>query len=215
VGKWYLLTMTSEELRDSASGQRGAPDHNVRQQIIAAAYDYFAHYGYGKTTVADLAKAIGFSKAYIYKFFGSKQAIGQAICAQCSDEIIAETNAAVEEGRTATDKLRRFFRAIIKAKMSLLFNERRLYDVSSVSATERWPAYLRHGDQLLAMVTEIVQAGRESGEFERKTPLDETCRAILQAMQPFINSTMLEYNIDLVPDGANEVVNLVLRSLAP
>ncbi|HEX4183460.1 MAG TPA: TetR/AcrR family transcriptional regulator, partial [Caulobacteraceae bacterium] len=87
--------------------------------------------------------------------------------------------------------------------------------VSSVSATERWPAYLRHGDQLLAMVTEIVQAGRESGEFERKTPLDETCRAILQAMQPFINSTMLEYNIDLVPDGANEVVNLVLRSLAP
>jgi AcrR family transcriptional regulator len=33
--------------------------------------------GYGKTTVADLAKAIGFSKAYIYKFFDSKQAIGR------------------------------------------------------------------------------------------------------------------------------------------
>lgn len=99
--------------------------------------------------------------------------------------------------------------------MSLLFNERRLYDLASFSVSERWPSYQKLMDVLLVMLTEIIQAGRESGEFERKTPLDETCRAILQAMQPFINPLMLEHNIDLVPDGPNEVANLVLRSLAP
>jgi AcrR family transcriptional regulator len=206
--------MTSEELRDSASGQRHAPDHNVRQQIIAAADDHFTHYGYAKTTVADLAKAIGFSKAYVYKFFESKQAIGQVVCSKVNDKIYLAARSAVDGGQTSSDKLRRFFRAIVEGKMSLLFNERRLYDVSSVSVAERWPSYRRHMDQLLATLTEIIQAGRESGEFERKTPLDETCRAILQAMEPFINPLMLERNIDLVPDGANEVVNLVLRSLA-
>ena len=36
---------------------------------------HFSRYGYEKTTVTDLAKAIGFSKAYIYKFFDSKQAV--------------------------------------------------------------------------------------------------------------------------------------------
>ncbi len=83
------------------------------------------------------------------------------------------------------------------------------------SVAERWPSYQHHVDELLVMLTEIVRAGRESGEFERKTPLDVTCRAILQAMQPFINPLMLEHNLDLVRDGPNEVADLVLRSLAP
>jgi AcrR family transcriptional regulator len=207
--------MESEEVLGSVAGQRGAPDHSVREQIIAAANDHFAHYGYGKTTVSDLAKAIGFSKAYIYKFFGSKQAIGEAICSQCHHAIIAAARTAVEDGKTSSDKFRRFFRSIVEANLSLLFNEGRLYEMASHSCAERWPSYQAHMDDLLAMLTEIIQAGRESGEFERKTPRDETCRAILQAMQPFINPLMLEHNMHLVPDGPNEVANLVLRSLAP
>ncbi len=51
------------------SPARGPADHDVRDQIIQAAMEHFAHYGYDKTTVSDLAKSIGFSKAYIYKFF--------------------------------------------------------------------------------------------------------------------------------------------------
>ncbi len=62
------------------SGQRGPAEHAVRDQIVEAANECFARYGYAKTTVADLAREIGFSKAYIYKFFDSKQAIGEAIC---------------------------------------------------------------------------------------------------------------------------------------
>src|SRR3546814_14696501 len=71
----------SETLTQNPAGQRGPSDHTIRDQIIEAAHDHFSHYGYGKTTVSDLAKHIGFSKAYIYKFFDSKQAIGEAICA--------------------------------------------------------------------------------------------------------------------------------------
>jgi len=87
--------------------------------------------------------------------------------------------------------------------------------MASHSCAERWPSFQQHMDDLLVMLTEIIQAGRVSGEFERKTPLDETCRAILQAMQPFINPLMLEHNMDLVPDGRTRSPNLVLRSLAP
>ena len=207
--------MASEEILDPAAGQRGAPEHNVREQIIAAANEHFAHYGYGKTTVSDLAKSIGFSKAYIYKFFESKQAIGEAICSQGHQVISAAARTAAEGGRTSSERLRRFSRAIVEANMSMLFNEGRLYEMAAHSVAERWPSYQHHEDELLAMLTEIVRAGRESGEFERKTPLDVTCRAILQAMQPFINPLMLEHNLDLVPDGPNEVIDLVLRSLAP
>ena len=42
---------------------RGPLDHSVREQIVEAAFEHFGHYGYEKTTVAELAKSIGFSKA--------------------------------------------------------------------------------------------------------------------------------------------------------
>ncbi|EKA47362.1 TetR/AcrR family transcriptional regulator, partial [Pseudomonas aeruginosa] len=38
---------------------RGPVDHEVRDQIVAAATEHFRLYGYEKTTVSDLAKAIG------------------------------------------------------------------------------------------------------------------------------------------------------------
>ena len=55
-----------------------------------------ARYGYAKTSVSDLARAIGFSKAYIYRFFESKQAIGEAICGDCSDTLYNRVREAVE-----------------------------------------------------------------------------------------------------------------------
>src|SRR5881397_4286799 len=85
------------ELTGPAPPSRGPADHTVRDQIVAAATEHFSRYGYEKTTVSDLAKAIGFSKAYIYKFFESKQAIGEMICANCLREIETEVSAAVAE----------------------------------------------------------------------------------------------------------------------
>src|SRR3990170_8573808 len=72
---------------------RGPADHTVRDQIVEAAGEHFRHYGYEKTTVSDLAQAIGFSKAYIYKFFDSKREIGEAICANTLSGIVAPATA--------------------------------------------------------------------------------------------------------------------------
>jgi AcrR family transcriptional regulator len=77
----------SDTKPSSGPHTRGPAEHEVREQIVAAAGQHFSHYGYEKTAVSDLAKAIGFSKAYIYKFFDSKQAIGEAICAQTLDAV--------------------------------------------------------------------------------------------------------------------------------
>ncbi|UAK24259.1 TetR/AcrR family transcriptional regulator [Sphingomonas nostoxanthinifaciens] len=199
----------------SAAGQRGPADHSIRDQIIAAADEHFSHYGYGKTTVADLAKAIGFSKAYIYKFFESKQAIGEAICSRCLGSIIESVEASVADGKTATDRLRRLFKTITSLSCELFFNDRKLYDIAAYSCAEHWPSSEAYVEKVGAMLAEIIQEGRASGEFERKTPIDEAVRAIVLVFQPFMNPVMLQYNLDAVPEGANEVASLVLRSLAP
>ena len=203
---------------DSASqtaGTRGPAEHSIRDQIVEAADEHFRHYGYDKTTVSDLAKAIGFSKAYIYKFFDSKQAIGEAICRNCLEGILADAQADVARGTSATDKFRRLFKSIVDSSMKLMFADRRLYDIASHAALDKWASGIAFQDTLVEMLREILLEGRQSGEFERKTPLDETCRAINYAMEPFFHPVMLEKNLDTLPDSLKEVTSLILRSLAP
>jgi AcrR family transcriptional regulator len=203
------------EIESFAPQSRGPADHNVRDQIVEAAEAHFSHYGYDKTTVSDLAKAIGFSKAYIYKFFDSKQGIGEAICAKTLSTLLAAVEEAVAAAPTPTEKFRRLFKTLASTSVSLFFNDRKLYDIAAHSAGEGWPSAQAYCERIRQILTEVVREGRESGEFERKTPLDETVHVIDLVMQPYVNPLLLQYNLDVAEEAPVQLSNLVLRSLAP
>ncbi|RMN88504.1 TetR family transcriptional regulator [Pseudomonas cannabina] len=197
------------------AASRGPVDHEIRGQIMIAATEHFSQYGYGKTTVSDLARAIGFSKAYIYKFFESKQAIGEMICANCLREIEAEVRTAVNDAGSPPEKLRRMFKSVVEASIRLFSQDRKLYEIATSAATERWQATLIYEEHLKTMLQDILQEGRQSGDFERKTPLDETVMAIYLVMRPYINPLLLQHGFDHTDEGPSQLSSLVLRSLSP
>ncbi|NMZ61008.1 TetR/AcrR family transcriptional regulator [Pseudomonas nitroreducens] len=194
---------------------RGPMDHEVRDQIVAAATEHFRLYGYEKTTVSDLAKAIGFSKAYIYKFFESKQAIGEMICSNCLQQIQTEVRAAIDEVDSPPEKLRRMLKALVEACLQLFFQDRKLYEIAASAAYGRWPATLLYEGFIEQTLREILQQGRQSGDFERKTPLDETTRAIHLIMRPYFNPLLLQYGLETTAEAPTLLSSLVLRSLSP
>ncbi|WP_199101517.1 TetR/AcrR family transcriptional regulator [Aquitalea sp. ASV11] len=199
----------------STAASRGPADHEVRNQIVAAATEHFSLYGYEKTTVSDLAKAIGFSKAYIYKFFESKQAIGEMICANCLLEIENDVRAAVDEVEGAPEKLRRMFKTIVKSSLGLFFQDRKLYEIAASAAGERWSATVAYEQRIQGLLQDILQQGRLNGDFERKTPLDETAKAIYLVLHPYLHPLILQYNFDNTEEAPAHLSSLVLRSLAP
>ncbi|MEN5300635.1 MULTISPECIES: TetR/AcrR family transcriptional regulator [unclassified Pseudomonas] len=194
---------------------RGPADHDVRDQIIQAAMEHFAHYGYDKTTVSDLAKAIGFSKAYVYKFFESKQAIGEVICSGRLALIMQRIETAISEAPSASEKLRRLFRTIAEGGADLFFHERKLYDIAAVASRDLWPSVKAHEAKVNQVIQAILSEGRDTGEFERKTPIDESTLAIFLVMRPYINAALLQHNLDTLEDAVIQLPALILRSLAP
>jgi AcrR family transcriptional regulator len=194
---------------------RGPADHEVRDQIVQAATQHFRLYGYEKTTVSDLAKAIGFSKAYIYKFFESKQAIGELICANCLSEIEADVRAAIDGADRPPEKLRRMFKAIVESSLRLFFEDRKLYDIAASAATGQWEAVRAFEVRMQAIVQDVLRQGRETEEFERKTPLDEATAAICLVIRPFLNPLLLQYSLDYTEEAPARLSGLVLRSLSP
>lgn len=197
------------------SGQRGPADHERRDQIIAAANEHFRHYGYNKTTIADLADAIGLSKAYIYKFFESKKAIGEAICALQHDSLRAILQAIVDDETSASDRLRRIFVALARNTVALFFHDRKMHDIVYSSVEEEWTPAKDFRAWLRGMVERLIREGRDSGDFERKTPIDETCHAIMLVLQSIHHPLLLEQRLETLDEDAATLANLVLRSLAP
>ena len=193
---------------------RGPADHEVRVQIVAAATEHFSRYGYGKTTVSGLAKTIGFSKAYIYKFFESKQAIGEMICARCLGEIEADISAAVAGADTPPEKLRRMFKTMTESSLRLFFQDRKLYEIAASAASERWQAVLAYEERVQKLLQDVLQEGRQTGDFERKTPLDETVMSIYLVMRPYINPLLLQHSFDYTEEAPLHLSSLVLRSLS-
>ena len=199
----------------SPNPARGPVDHEVRDQIVAAATEHFGLYGYEKTTVSDLAKAIGFSKAYIYKFFESKQAIGEMICAKCVHEIETDIRTAIDAVDRPPEKLRRMFKTAVESSLRLCFENRKLHDIAASACAEQWEVARAYEGRIQAILQEILRQGRETEDFERKTPLDETAAAIYLVLRPYITPLLLQYSLDCADEAPARLSSLVLRSLSP
>ena len=61
----------------------------------------------------------------------------------------------------------------------------------------------------------ILLAGRQAGDFERKTPLDRNRHGDLPVMRPYLNPLLLQYSFDYTDQAPGQLSSLVLRSLSP
>ena len=63
------------------------PPTDSRVKILTEAERLFRHYGYSKTTMADIADGCDMSAANLYRFFPSKLALVEAICSRIISRI--------------------------------------------------------------------------------------------------------------------------------
>jgi len=54
----------------------------TRQKILDGALTYFVRYGYGNTTIGDLAKYLGIAQGAMYRYFSSKAELFQVLTAE-------------------------------------------------------------------------------------------------------------------------------------
>jgi AcrR family transcriptional regulator len=201
-------------MRTKKTPQRGPARHARRDQIVAAADDHFRKFGYEKTTVGDLAKAVGFSIAYVYKFFDSKQAIGETVCSICLSRIAADLHAATGRNTSASRGLRLIFQLLSQHACDLLLHESKLQEMVLAAHREHWQCFEIHKSALRSVIMRVVEEGRRAGEFERETPIEETCESIMLVMEPFWNPALWAEKLRQLDEQAIALAALVLRSIA-
>jgi AcrR family transcriptional regulator len=198
------------------SGQRGPAEHDRRAQIIRVADELFREFGYRKTSVADISKAMGISTAYIYRFFESKQAIGEAICAQTLEQLGNQLRAVLDQDLSPTKRFRLFMKTALALSYELMVVEKETNEAVVAAIEGDWCTATGHQAQLYAMLERLLDEGRQAGEFERKTPLDEMTDGVAEMILPYTNAHCLgQRSWEELEKGMHAATNLVLRSLAP
>ena len=77
-----------------------------RRQIIDAAIGVFLRYGHARTTMADVAQAVGISRAALYLSFADKDAIFSAVVTTMVADKLAAIRAGLVSRATLADQLR-------------------------------------------------------------------------------------------------------------
>ncbi|NBB49586.1 TetR family transcriptional regulator [Rhizobium sp. CRIBSB] len=139
-------------------------------RILEAAEAQFRHYGYSKTTVADVAKALGMSPANIYRFFASKAELLEGVCARLlgQSQKLAEDCAAMP--LSAEERLRQYTMAQFQFTVTTMMDERRVHEMAVAAIEQSWGVIDRHIDEIQAILARIIAEGMEAGEFTKGDP---------------------------------------------
>ncbi len=192
------------------------PSDDTRLQILHAAVERILHYGYSKTTMAEIARDCNMSAGNIYRFFASKLDIAEAMAHKFNEESYLTFAKIVARKETAANRMRELFHYELARTYSAIEEEAKILEVAEVLARER-PLYMN--DKLAkerAYLTAILEDGVKSGELRAVANANEVAEmwqsALMKFRFPQLFSKLTLPKLQRELDG---VLDLLLAGLSP
>jgi AcrR family transcriptional regulator len=138
----------------------------MREKIVEAARKRFSHYGYSKTTMAEVASDCNMSPGNLYRYFPGKLDIAVEIGNETYEKLCAATSAAVSvAGPSAAARLKASLTAILDYTYNHVEYNEKLHEMGLILRDERPEFWLRLTQSHRKDLAQFLDEGRRSGEF--------------------------------------------------
>lgn len=139
----------------------------IKQAIITAAKDRLSRYGYGKTTMAELASDCKMSAGNLYRYFMSKLDIAEEIARQSFLRTAERLREVVRRPDIpAVERLRSFLLEQMQITFQELEKDQHWIEMAEIVARER-PHVANEGlARVRSLIAEILAMGNATGEFD-------------------------------------------------
>ncbi len=138
----------------------------IRERIIEAARERFEHYGYPKTTIAELASDCAMSPGNIYRFFKGKIDIAAEIARREALAAVDKVELVLEcERRTARKRLEDIVFADLRHTYHLLKDKPRTMELAQTVMRERPHFQIESLRREHRVFQRILREGVTNGEF--------------------------------------------------
>jgi AcrR family transcriptional regulator len=191
-----------------------AEKDSVRCQIVEAAKKRFSHFGYAKTTMAEVAADCSMSPGNLYRFFPGKLDIAECIATEdYRKHLEALRRLALAPGRSARERLRDLLFEELRRTYNKLEKDPRAYEMATVIAHER-PQY---ANWMLAnertIFIELFDDAERKGEFtisDKETTAEMIQAATMKFRYPQLWSKLTLPKLERELDG---VIKLLIDGL--
>lgn len=193
-----------------------AAPNDTCDKILKAASERIRHFGYAKTTMAEIAADLRMSAGNLYRFFASKLDIAEALAKE-RREVEFKLYAAIVQRSdlSAREKLKTVLMDDAERIRATSTDQPRIVEISDIIARERPGFWANSLAEERVYLREILNEGIAKGEFEPVQDIDRLADTIQSAIYKFrtpsFSSRMSEEELkrDL---GA--VLDIVLSGLA-
>jgi len=182
------------------------------ESIVNAAVSCFARHGYRRTSMDEVAREAGISRAALYLYFDNKEALFRALCEDIHSKLILAAEAVID----IKDPLRIRLTALFEAKTTVVFE--------LLAATEHGSELLDENNRLCgdvstachirfhAVLIRLLEDAEEAGEIS----LDEQGLSSTQAADLILSAVAgIEFcgGSELTPDQFRQDVSHMLQIL--
>lgn len=182
-------------------------------RILEAAEDVLRRFGLSKANVVDVARALGVSHGSIYRHFGSKTVLIEAVVGRWLGRLSGPLALIAAEDGPAVERLQRWFDVLITLRRRKVDDDPELFAAYLFVASQPNQAALMEIERLKNHVAKIIDDGIRQTAFG---PMDanRAASAILCAALKFHHPAHAgEWKRTNVDEEFDAVWRLILRSL--
>jgi AcrR family transcriptional regulator len=139
----------------------------IKALILEKAIDRFIRYGFGKTTMVEIARDCGMSAGNLYRYFESKFDIGVGVAQgyiSNAEKILSDV--VRHPGLKPAQRLEAFVLEKLKFMHSHIVEQPNVQDLVNNILDERWDLVELHREAQNALMSEILSEGNRTGEFK-------------------------------------------------
>ncbi|MEZ5894013.1 MAG: TetR/AcrR family transcriptional regulator [Parvularculaceae bacterium] len=183
----------------------------IAKQILDAASRRFLHYGYGKTTMSEIAQDCNMSTGNLYRYFPSKLDIAESFVRVLRREQVARLREIADTtDKAPADKLRSFFRRKFKLAYERFHDRPKAYELSSELLIARPKVAIEWENAEGRVLADILIEGDAKGEFAIENPL-AAAKILQDACHRFTSPSVYhEGDYEALAEELDGVVDLIL-----
>ncbi|ASZ12251.1 TetR/AcrR family transcriptional regulator [Chitinophaga pendula] len=190
-------------------------DEIIKSEIVAEAGKLFRHYGLSKTTMEDIANAVGKGKSTLYYYYRNKEDIFDAVIRHEKDIVFRNIQEEVANAGSASEKLEAF----AKTRMRELKKMTNLYKVvlreMAVCNELEKNIRQRYAHLEAELLKSILQYGIVTGEFKNIPPSDmDTLVFLLASAQHGVEIALIVNDkVDEMSEKMDYLIDLYLNGI--
>lgn len=181
--------------------------------ILSTALQVFAHYGYRKTTLEDIAVELGKTATNIYAYAESKRELYEQTVSFVMQRWQNKVRKAADAEKTAKDKLT----VLCHSALSYLSEDKEFVSLLKSDPTifPMFPtvdAYEDINASSVSLIAEILTLGEKTGEF-RKLDVETVSNVIFTMYKSFIIHAYVQDEVEFIERNLPAFLDLVLRGV--